>query len=146
MTTKNNKRWLFTCGTCLTALAFPLIFIETSPPVLGQQSPPNTPAENRKKDQTAKEKDSAPLSAVPVTIAKVEIQSIQRTVDVVGSFEGYEELSVTPKVDGRVIRVHCDVGDIVRPGDVLIEIDPTDYKLAVEEGKNLWNRNWRKSA
>ena len=56
------------------------------------------------------------------------MQTIQRTVDVVGSFEGFEELTVTPKVDGRVIRINFDKGDIVRPGDVLIEIDPTDYR------------------
>ncbi len=70
-----------------------------------------------------------------MTVAKVELHSIQRTVDVVGSFEGFEELTVTPKVDGRVIRVHCDVGDIVQPGRTLMEIDPTDYKLAVEEAQ-----------
>jgi multidrug efflux pump subunit AcrA (membrane-fusion protein) len=37
------------------------------------------------------------------------------------------------EVSGRVIKVHHDVGDIVKPGDVLLEIDPTDYELAVQE-------------
>ncbi len=68
-----------------------------------------------------------------MTVAKVEIRPIQRTVDVVGSFEGYEEVTLTPKVDGRVIRINYDVGDIVHPGNILMEIDATDYKLAVEE-------------
>jgi multidrug efflux pump subunit AcrA (membrane-fusion protein) len=137
MSTNNHKRWFFAGGAFVTALVvFLLVFIELSPPILGQSSSPAaSPENNTKKDAGAKEKDSASQTAVPVTVAKVELHSIQRSVDVVGSFEGYEELTVTPKVDGRVIRVHCDVGDIVRQGDLLVEIDPTDYKLAVEEAQ-----------
>jgi len=121
----------------LALLVIILTLVETSPPVFGQQSQSVASAESKKKDQSSvdKERDRVQQPAVPVTVAKVEIQSIQRAVDVVGSFEGYEDLTVTPKVDGRVVRVHSDVGDIVRPGDVLIEIDPTDYKLAVEEAQ-----------
>jgi RND family efflux transporter MFP subunit len=138
MTTQYHKRWFLAGGTFMLALPVILfIFAATSLPVFGQQSQSTATAESKKKDQpsTDKEKDSGQQSAVSVTVAKVGIQAIQRTVDVVGSFEGYEELTVTPKVDGRVIRVHSDVADIVRPGDVLIEIDPTDYKLAVEEAQ-----------
>ncbi|MGD0654813.1 MAG: efflux RND transporter periplasmic adaptor subunit [Thermoguttaceae bacterium] len=137
MSTNKHKRWFFAGGAFVIALsALLLVFIELSPPILGQSSQPPVSADNNKeKDAGVKEKDSARQSAVPVTVAKVEVQSIQRTVDVVGSFEGCEELTVTPKVDGRVVRIHCDVGDIVRSGDVLLEIDPTDYQLAVEEEK-----------
>ncbi|MGD0381964.1 MAG: efflux RND transporter periplasmic adaptor subunit [Thermoguttaceae bacterium] len=137
MSTYKHKRWFFAGGAFVIALsALLLVFIELSPPILGQSSQPPVSAENnKKKDAGVEEKDSARQSAVPVTVANVEVQSIQRTVDVVGSFEGCEELTVTPKVDGRVVRIHCDVGDIVRPGDVLLEIEPTDYQLAVEEVK-----------
>jgi multidrug efflux pump subunit AcrA (membrane-fusion protein) len=136
MTTKNNKRGLFAGGMCVPALlALSMIYFVACPAALGQQTASPSAAEGKKKDRAVPEKDSAEQSAVAVTVAKVGIQSIQRTVDVVGSFEGYEELTVTPKVDGRVIRVSYDVGDVVHPGEVLIEIDPTDYKLAVEEAQ-----------
>jgi RND family efflux transporter MFP subunit len=136
MTSKHNKHGFIARGTfVLASLAILDLFAATSPPVFGQQSQSTAAAESKKKDQPPAEKDTPQPSAVAVTVAKVGIQAIQRTVDVVGSFEGYEELTVTPKVDGRVIRVHCDVADIVRPGDVLVEIDPTDYKLAVEEAQ-----------
>jgi multidrug efflux pump subunit AcrA (membrane-fusion protein) len=137
MNAKKNKQWHFAGGASVIALlALLLVFVEQSQSILGQSTPPPGQAANgKKKDVPLKEKDSSSQSAVPVTVAKVELQSIQRTVDVVGSFEGFEELTVTPKVDGRVVRVHCDVGDIVRPGDLLLEIDPTDYELAVEEVK-----------
>jgi multidrug efflux pump subunit AcrA (membrane-fusion protein) len=137
MGTKKRKRWLFTGGAVLTAIVvFVLIFVEFNPPILGQSSVPAATASNNPKDkENVKGKESDRQSAVTVTVANVELQPIQRAVDVVGSFEGYEELTVTPKVDGRVNRINYDVGDVVHPGDVLMEIDPTDYKLAAEEAR-----------
>jgi multidrug efflux pump subunit AcrA (membrane-fusion protein) len=70
---------------------------------------------------------------VAVTVAPVTLRPIQRTVEVVGTFRGLEEVVITPKVEGRVMKIHHDVGDTVAPGDLLLEIDPIDYQLAVEE-------------
>jgi len=70
--------------------------------------------------------------AVPVTVAPVTVRSIQRSVEVVGTFHGFDEVTVSPEVAGRVVRIHSDLGDVVHPGDVLMEIDAVDYQLAVE--------------
>jgi multidrug efflux pump subunit AcrA (membrane-fusion protein) len=137
MNTTNRNRCFFAGGTLVTVIGvFLLVLFELSPPILAQPSTASESAEkNKKKADNAKEKTADQQPGVPVTVAKVELQSIQRSVDVVGSFEGFEELNVTPKVDGRVLRIHCDIGDIVHSGDVLLEIDPTDYQLAVEEAR-----------
>ena len=58
---------------------------------------------------------------------------MQRSVGAVGTFYGFDELTVSAEVSGRVVQVFHEVGEIVQPGDVLLEIDPTDYELAVEE-------------
>jgi len=42
-------------------------------------------------------------------------------------------MAISPKVGGRIVRIVHDMGDIVRPGDVLLEIDDTDSRLAVDE-------------
>ena len=34
-----------------------------------------------------------------------------------------------PSSDGRVPQIHRDVSDQVKPGDLLMEFDPTDYEL-----------------
>lgn len=70
-----------------------------------------------------------------VTVARIEPRQLQRTVEVVGSLFGRDEISLAAKVNGRVVALHHDVGDTVRPGDVLLEIDPVDYQLAVEESR-----------
>jgi multidrug efflux pump subunit AcrA (membrane-fusion protein) len=73
--------------------------------------------------------------AVSVTVAPVTFRPLQRSVDVVGTFCGQEEVLVTPEVDGRIVKVYHDLGDVVHVGDVLADIDPTDYRLAVEEAR-----------
>ena len=77
----------------------------------------------------------APKDAVAVTVAPVTPRPIGRTVHVVGTFFGYEETTISPKVEGRIVKIHHDVGDAVKPGDVLLEIDDTDFTLALEEAQ-----------
>lgn len=72
---------------------------------------------------------------VAVTVAPVETRAIQRTVQVVGEFVGRNEVTIAPKVDGRIVRIHHDVGDVIEPGQLLVEIDDTDYRLAMQEAK-----------
>ncbi|HJZ53629.1 MAG TPA: efflux RND transporter periplasmic adaptor subunit [Gemmataceae bacterium] len=68
---------------------------------------------------------------IPVTVAALAPITLNRTVPVVGSLDPYKEVTLAPKVDGRVLRVIRDVGDVVYPGDVLLELDATDYELDV---------------
>jgi RND family efflux transporter MFP subunit len=72
---------------------------------------------------------------VAVTVEPVTLRSVQRTVKVVGTLFGRDEVTIYPKVDGRIIKMHHDIGDVVRPGETLIELDPTDYILAVNEAR-----------
>ena len=68
-----------------------------------------------------------------MTVAPIALREVQRSVGAVGTFYGFDELTVTAEVSGRVVQVFHEVGEIVQPGDVLLQIDPTDYELAVEE-------------
>jgi RND family efflux transporter MFP subunit len=77
---------------------------------------------------------------VPVTIASVEVRPVQRRVSVVGTLHGFEKITVTPEVEGRVHIMHFDVGDRVPPGSTLVELDPTDYHLAVDEAQQSLNQ------
>jgi RND family efflux transporter MFP subunit len=74
-------------------------------------------------------------SAVVVTAAPVAFQPVQRTVEAVGTLAAYEEVPLAAKVEGRVRKVLHDVADRVPPGELLIEIDPTDYDLSVRQAE-----------
>src|SRR5262249_26479317 len=118
MRTGKGRRWLRGLGLAgaVAALALAWAFLGRG----GRAGPP--PAQPER-------------AAVAVTVEPVTVRPIGRAVRVVGSLYGRDEVAITPKVEGRVVRIHKDVGDVVRPGDLLLEIDPTDYRLAVTEAR-----------
>ncbi|MBN9518583.1 efflux RND transporter periplasmic adaptor subunit [bacterium] len=78
--------------------------------------------------------DTGAKAAAPVAVTVHELKAVAlpRTVPVVGSLDPYREVTLAPKVDGRVLRVRRDIGDCVYPGEVLLELDDHDYRLEVE--------------
>jgi membrane fusion protein (multidrug efflux system) len=42
---------------------------------------------------------------------------------------------INARVAGQVIKVNYDDGQVVRKGDVLVQVDPTDFQVAVERAK-----------
>ena len=83
-------------------------------------------------EQTVSE---AEAQRVSITVSPVERQSVQRTVEAVGTVHGYEEVVLRAKVEGRVRRIVHDVADRVRPGEALLEIDPIDYELTARQAE-----------
>ena len=75
--------------------------------------------------------------ALTVTVAAVEAREVRRTVEAVGSLFAYDEVTVSPEVDGRAEKVLVDVGDHVSKGQVLVQILPLEYELAVAQQKAL---------
>lgn len=82
--------------------------------------------------------ESAPVSTVPrspvsVSVQRVKLQPVQRTVDVVGTLRGNEEAVISAKVPGRIAAIYKDVGDRVEANEVLAQIEKRDYELAVSQ-------------
>lgn len=78
---------------------------------------------------TGAKADAAPVA---VTVEPIKAVTLPRTVSVVGTLDPYREVTLAPKVDGRVLRVRRDIGDAVYPGEALLELDDHDYRLEVE--------------
>lgn len=74
-------------------------------------------------------------TVIPVTVKPLVIRTIERKIDVVGSLKGWEEFQLGAKKGGRVIKVHHDIGDRVKPGEVLVELDPVDAQLALVQAE-----------
>ena len=87
--------------------------------------------------------DGAP-KPVPVTVAEAKSVQLRRTVPVVGTLYPYEDVMLAPKVGGRVLRSPRDVGDRVGPGELLLELDPTEYQLAVSQARPAFEAELRK--
>jgi RND family efflux transporter MFP subunit len=76
-----------------------------------------------------------PAGAVAVTIESVSLRPVQRTIESVGTLHPFEQVIECAKVEGRVRRIVHDVGDRVKPGDLLLEVDPTDFELSVRQAQ-----------
>ena len=81
---------------------------------------------------------STAVRVVPVTIANLEHRSVERTVEVIGTLRGWEQVTVGTKRTGRVVKVHHDIGDRVKPGEPLVELDPVDAKLGVQQAESRY--------
>jgi RND family efflux transporter MFP subunit len=74
-------------------------------------------------------------SAVMVTVEPVTYRPVRRAVDGLGTLYGFEEVAISARAEGRVRRLRFDVADRVKPGELLLEIDPTDCELAAEQAE-----------
>jgi HlyD family secretion protein len=69
---------------------------------------------------------AGPLAPVPVTVATVESQSISPALFGIGTMEARYTYKIGPTVAGRIKSVAVQVGDRVKAGQVLGEMDPID--------------------
>jgi HlyD family secretion protein len=78
---------------------------------------------------------SGPLAPVPVTVAPVESRSITPALFGIGTVESRYTYKIGPTVAGRIKRVDVDVGEKVRAGQLLGELDPVDLddRIAAQE-------------
>lgn len=69
---------------------------------------------------------SGPLAPVPVTVVSVEAREISPALSGIGTVEARELYRIGPTAAGRVRSVSVTVGDTVRSGQLLGEMDPID--------------------
>ncbi|WP_417471951.1 efflux RND transporter periplasmic adaptor subunit [Luteimonas mephitis] len=75
-------------------------------------------------DQPGAAGQDAPASTLAVTLARAQMRPIQRTVVVSGPVAAFEEMQLGVEISGaRVTALNVDVGQQVRQGDVLLELD-----------------------
>ncbi len=77
----------------------------------------------------------------PVNTVVMEVQpaSISNRLNLPGSIEAWNELEMTTKIAGTVEEVAVQEGDTVREGDVLIQIESADYRIALERAQAAFN-------
>ena len=67
-----------------------------------------------------------PLAPTQVTVIQVKSENLTPSVFGIGSVEARQSWLMGPTVAGRVLRVHVDVGQAVKAGQLLAEMDPVD--------------------
>ena len=74
-------------------------------------------------------------AAVPVEVASITIADLTDQARFTGSLLSPAQFSVAPKVAGRLKRLSVDVGDPVRSGQVIAELEDEEYVQAVAQAE-----------
>lgn len=89
-------------------------------------------------DASAEKQAQAPATAhaerAPraVHLTKVASQALAKSIDVSGTLAADQQVTLGIKVPGRLGSIAIDLGSVVKRGQQIAEIEPTDYRLRVE--------------
>lgn len=80
---------------------------------------------------------------IPVQTQPAQVKPIDEVIGASGTIQPSVTVTLTAKVIARVLQVPIDVGSVVKPGDLLVTLDPRLYeanlasaKVAYEHAKN----------
>lgn len=77
------------------------------------------------------------VEAVPVKVMKLEKRNIAKTLDYTATLQADEQVYYAPAAAGRIGRIYVEVGDRIKKGQLLVEMDPTNFRQAKVQLKNL---------
>lgn len=77
---------------------------------------------------------------VPVVLGEVNSREIYRPVDITGTVHSPQTAQLSAATSGLVQRLHVDVGDRVKAGDLLLELDPELAQLQWQSGRSEQQR------
>ena len=84
-------------------------------------------------DSKQQKAQAASPRAVSVAVAKVQQQDMPVYLVGLGSVTAFYTANIKSRVDGQIMRVNFQEGQIVKEGDLLILIDPRPYQVQLEQ-------------
>jgi multidrug efflux pump subunit AcrA (membrane-fusion protein) len=74
-------------------------------------------------------------AAKPIKTESVRQETVKRAVDLVGTLAAVDEVTISSEADGRVSKLLADLGDRVKAGGVLIQIDNEKQQYNYDQQK-----------
>ena len=90
-------------------------------------------AKKSEQDQ-ADDKKNGPKPTL-ISVTHVKKQAIDITEQSVGSLEGLTNPTVSSEVAAKVIRIHVNIGQAVKQGQLIATLDSTDFSLQIKEAQ-----------
>jgi RND family efflux transporter MFP subunit len=95
------------------------------------------------KKEVKKTEAKAP-EAIAVRVEPAVARSLDKSIDVTGTLEADEQVSLSFEIPGRVAALRVDFGQPVKKGDVIAELDRREYEWQLERAKaNVGNLSAR---
>jgi membrane fusion protein (multidrug efflux system)/multidrug efflux system membrane fusion protein len=116
----------------LAALALAGLMVAAAAPIGCKKGENATPEKGRGPGK-------GPMS-FPVEVLAVPADRVEYAVPAVGSVEAFEQVQLTARVAGAVEAVKFKEGDEVKKGQILVEIDPARFNVAVRAARAALDR------
>jgi HlyD family secretion protein len=71
----------------------------------------------------------------PVKVERVKEESVQRSIEVVGTLAAVDEVTISSEAEGRVSKLLADLGDRVHAGQILVELDAEKLQYNADQQK-----------
>ncbi|HXJ16180.1 MAG TPA: efflux RND transporter periplasmic adaptor subunit [Candidatus Polarisedimenticolia bacterium] len=84
---------------------------------------------------TTKTVQTAPMLAVPVTVAKAVQKTVPINLTAIGSADAYSSVSVKAQVNAVLEQVHIQEGQFVKKGDLLFTLDARPFEAALAQAQ-----------
>ncbi len=75
------------------------------------------------------------LIAFSVTTEKAKFGEISEYLEYAGVVESYKKTNILPEIAGRIKKMYRDIGDKVKKGDLIFELEDTIFKAQYEQAK-----------
>lgn len=85
--------------------------------------------------QEEKKADKKAPEAIPVRTQPAVARTLDKSIDVTGTLEADEQVSLSFEIQGRVAAFRVDFGQLVKKGDVIAELDRREYEWQLERAK-----------
>ncbi|HWE20631.1 MAG TPA: efflux RND transporter periplasmic adaptor subunit [Hyphomicrobiaceae bacterium] len=72
-------------------------------------------------------------SPPPVRVASVETKDFPIVLTGLGTVQATNTVTVRSRVDGQIVKVAFDEGQMLKEGDLLVQIDPAPFKAALDQ-------------
>ena len=121
---RTHRKWPWVLGVCLVLLGAVVFFLE-----------------RRATGQSVRSKASASPPALSVTTVTARKGDIGIYVNGLGAVTPVYTVAVKSRVDGQLVKVNYQEGQIVHEGDSLVEIDPRPFQAQLTQMEGQYARD-----
>ena len=129
---RNNTRWLMVAGLVIAALAAAWYWHSRS---AAPAAAPGASEHKQRQGGGRRGMGMAGASLAPVQAATATQEAVPRYLSGLGTITAANTVTVRSRVDGQLMAIHFQEGQQVKAGDLLAEIDPSQFKVALAQAQ-----------
>ena len=85
------------------------------------------------------ESNAAGSQAIPVKLQTLETATLINSTEYVGTLEAKVRVNLAPRIDGRILNIFVNQGDLVKQGQAIVELEPTQQQEDVNAATQAVN-------